>query len=102
MSAVSSSSASSLSSSQKSYPDLSALDKQKVEAYVGANINSLVKVDPSVLDGSFYVEQFDWYTDNSAVVTFSDGNKTVRARLTAVVNGNTVEITEYNEFSIEE
>jgi len=89
-------------SSSEDYPPLEAQDKQRVEAYLGSHINEYAITPTSVLDGSFYVTSIEWYTENAVVMTYSDGNKTIKARATATVNGNDVRIVNFNEFQVTE
>ncbi len=100
-SSVRTSSSQTSSSSQASYPSLSQQEKQKVESYIGANIDRLAKTPPATLNGSFSVTEIEWYTENAAIVTFEDGQTIVHARATATVSGNTVQIVEFTEFSVE-
>lgn len=90
------------SSSQASYPSLSQQEKQKVESYIGENIDRLAVTPPSTLNGSFSVTEIEWYTENAAIVTFEDGQTIIKARATATVSGNNVRIVEFAEFSVEE
>ena len=82
------------------YPPLEALDKQKVEAYLGSHINEYVKTSPSVLGGSFYITSIEWYTNNSALVAYEDGHITVKARVTATVDGDDIRFVVFNEFQV--
>ena len=97
-----SSSPQSSSSSQSAYPSLSLLEKQKVESYIGANIDRLARTPPSTLNGSFSVTEIEWYTENAAIVIYEDGQTVVRARATATVSGDRVQVVEFTEFSVEE
>ena len=85
-------------SSQKSYPSLSLLERQKVEAYLGENINSFVHTTPGVTP-TFYVTDMEWYTDYSAIVSYEDGQTAHRARITATMQDGAVHIVSFVEIS---
>ena len=86
---------------EDAYPPLSDLDKQKAEAYLGSNIDAFVTVAPSVLGGKFYTTNIEWYTDNTALVSYEDGHISGRARATFAVDGDTVDVVQFTELSAE-
>lgn len=92
---------SSSSIDEHAYPPLSDLEKQKAEAYLGSNIDAFVTVAPSVLGGRFYTTGIEWYTDNTALVSYEDGHIQGRARVTMSVSGDNVDVVQFTELSAE-
>ncbi len=95
--AVSSGMTASESSAVSSYPPLTQLERQTVEAFLGENIDRYAVATP-VGTRTFFVTDISWYTDNSGIVTYENSNGVdARARFTATVTGGVAKIVAFDK-----